>query len=312
MRKYLTIKITRYLILITILISISPSISYATEVGKNKKELLFLGNVNNALFIYKENNRVKGLEEMNNDGSMDKILDKWGGENVVCFTETEIKKNTYYILVGAFLLIVMLSLITINKLRRINHQLELKVIERTKELYEANEKLKEISTIDGLTNIFNRRHFDYELKKNWAISLREKQPLTLILLDIDHFKKCNDTYGHLAGDYYLKIIANILKESVKRSGDTVARFGGEEFVALLLNTPEKNGTLLAERIREKIENKTVVFEGNQIRNTVSIGVATLIPNEELDSTDLIKLADQAMYQAKNNGRNQVVTAKVDI
>lgn len=248
----------------------------------------------------------KGLKEMKSDGSMEKILNKWSGENIVYFTKNQIKKAVFYMLLGISALVIMGSTYLVTQLRRTNHELELMVEERTKELYEANKKLKKISKTDGLTNISNRRHFNKIFEKAWKRSLRKKQPLSLILLDIDHFKQCNDTYGHLAGDCCLEAMAHILQKSVKGSRDAVARFGGEEFVIMLFNTAEESALMLAKQIRKTVENEVVDYEGQKIRFTASLGVATLIPNTELVSTDLIRLADEAMYQAKENGRNQVV------
>jgi len=250
----------------------------------------------------------KGLKTMKNEGMMDKILSQWTGEKTVYFTRNEIKRSAYYLVFGIFTVMFFGTVFIVIKLRKINSQLELKVLERTKELHEANKKLKRISITDELTNLFNRRYFNNVFQKTWEISVRKNQPISLILLDIDHFKKCNDTYGHLAGDYYLRFIANILKESVKRPGDIVARFGGEEFIIILYDTPEAGARMLAEQIRKTVENTSAVYEDKKIRLTVSLGVATLIPNADLDSKGLIRLADQAMYQAKDNGRNQVVVA----
>jgi len=250
-----------------------------------------------------------GLKKMKNDGMMDRVIGKWTGEKILYFTQNEIKRSAYYLIFGVFALILFGSVFLVLKLGKTNSQLELKVLERTKELYEVNEKLKRISITDELTNLFNRRHFNNVFEKTWEISVRKNQPISLILLDIDHFKRCNDTYGHLAGDYYLEFIADILKESVKRPGDIVARFGGEEFIIILYDTPEAGARMLAEQIRKTVENTSAVYEDKEMRLTVSLGVATLIPNADLDSKDLIRLADRAMYQAKNNGRNQVVVAQ---
>lgn len=252
-----------------------------------------------------------GLEEIKSDGSMDKILNKWKGKKVVYFTEEEVRKNIYYGLLLTFMIIISGTIFFIVKLKKINYQLELEVIKRTKELRESNKRLKQISMVDGLTNIFNRRYFDNEFKKTWKISLRKNLPLSIILLDIDFFKKYNDKYGHIAGDYCLKKVGKILKSSAKRSSDIAARFGGEEFIIMLFDTSEDGAYMLAEQIRNTIENTIMYYEGNKTSITVSIGVATVIPNQKLDSIDLVELADQAMYKAKNNGRNRVELADID-
>lgn len=249
----------------------------------------------------------KGLREINKDGTMDKILSRWSGKNVVYFTEEEVKKNFYYRVILFLSIIIFAAIFIVLKLQKLNRQLELQVAERTENLYEANKRLEELTRIDGLTNISNRRCFDESFEKTWNISLRKKEPLSLILLDIDLFKEYNDTYGHLAGDQCLKTVANILKILVKRSGDSVARFGGEEFVVLLFDTPKEGAMKLAEHIRSTIENTIIVYEGQETSVTVSLGVATMIPSKDLEPNDLIKLADQAMYRAKDKGRNKVMT-----
>lgn len=260
-------------------------------VGKGNEELL------------KEIN--KGLEEMKSDGTINKIKDHWRGEEVLCYTESEVNRNIRYVIFGIFILLILIALLTIRKLRKINKALELEVEKRTEKLYESNEKLKKLSNLDGLTNIFNRRYFDKAFKKVWKLSLREKLPLSLILLDIDYFKKCNDDYGHLAGDAYLKALAKILESAVRRPGDLVARFGGEEFIILLYNTPEEGGRILAEEIRRKVEKTSVDYRGIEIKNTISLGLASLVPSKDLNPNYLIELADEAMYEAKNMGRNKV-------
>lgn len=248
----------------------------------------------------------QGLAEMENDGQLNKILDYWKGENVIYYTEKEVKKNLYYTGLGIFILSLLAGIVVVIKLRKINRDLELKVEERTSELNKMNKELERISTIDALSNVYNRRHFDKVLKRTWDLSLRENKPLTLILLDIDYFKDCNDTYGHLGGDEYLKTIAKILKDSAKRPGDLFARFGGEEFVYILYNTPEKGGINFAEKIRKLVEETSVYYEGHKINCTVSVGLVSLVPNENMEAKDLIKIADEAMYKAKTSGRNRLV------
>lgn len=247
----------------------------------------------------------KGLSEIEKDGTMEIILSQWSGKNVVCFTESEVKRKLYFRMFLFVSIIILGAIFLVVKLRRINRQLGLQVKERTNKLQEANEKLQKLSRIDGLTNISNRRCFDEEFEKTWNISLRKNQPLSLILLDIDYFKGYNDTYGHLAGDQSLKTVGNILKDLVKRSGDAVGRFGGDEFVVMLFDTAEEGAMMIAEEIRSTIENTIIVYEDKKTSVTASLGVATMVPNQDLNPTDLIKLADQAMYQAKENGRNKV-------
>jgi len=163
-----------------------------------------------------------------------------------------------------------------------------------------------LSTTDQLTGIPNRRSFNLQVNKEWGRNMRDKKPLSLMILDIDRFKVFNDTYGHQQGDEVLRIIATTLKESLRRSSDFAARWGGEEFVILLPNT-DMNGALVnAERIRENIEQTSItISNGNSVGLTVSIGVTTIIPTQDLNQSELISQADRALYSAKEKGRNKV-------
>lgn len=171
----------------------------------------------------------------------------------------------------------------------------------------ANKILTELSNLDGLTKISNRRSYNETLEKEWENARNEKKQLSLIMLDIDHFKLFNDTYGHLQGDDCLQKVANALKSSLKRSGDFVARYGGEEFSVILPNTDKKGALRVAEKLRDKIESLQIPNIDSKVKPyvTISVGVATLIPVENMEYCELIHLADQALYSAKENGRNQV-------
>jgi diguanylate cyclase (GGDEF)-like protein len=244
---------------------------------------------------------------------MTDILDDWQGKRVIYFTEESIRSIFLYTTIVILILVLLVTLYLVNKFRKLNKKLELDVIERTQELYEINELLRKanadlerISTVDGLTNISNRRYFDIVLQKAWRMGMRERQPLALIMIDIDNFKMFNDTYGHLAGDQCLKSVADVIKKVAKRSGDFVARFGGEEFVALLPNTTEDGASIVAEEIRVKIENLGIKQEKIATVVTVSLGVAVTIPDKNTHPDNLINAADQALYQAKKDGRNTIV------
>ncbi len=174
------------------------------------------------------------------------------------------------------------------------------------ELTEANQQLLTISQLDGLTNIANRRYFDLTLKQELQRSKRNQRPLSLLMLDIDYFKHFNDTYGHMAGDDCLKLLARVLSQAARRSGDLAARYGGEEFVVILPETKEDEAILLAERIRSQVALVPVPCGQGQVMNiTISIGVASIIPHAETTGADMIQAADQALYKAKRQGRNQV-------
>ena len=156
--------------------------------------------------------------------------------------------------------------------------------------------------IDSLTGLYNRRYFDLYLEKTIPLSLRIDSPLTLMMIDIDHFKKINDNYGHLCGDEALKHISEIIKRNVRNS-DAYVRFGGEEFAIILPNTHLDEGQILAERIRKAVEQADFTYHNENIHISISMGVS-LYDGENVE--DFIEKTDKALYSAKENGRNQVV------
>lgn len=179
----------------------------------------------------------------------------------------------------------------------------------------SNELLKYIGLTDALTGVYNRRYIDRRLPEEAARARRHGHALSCLYLDIDHFKQVNDTLGHLAGDEVLRETAHRIKSELRQS-DALARFGGEEFVALLSNTDLSNALVVAERIRASIANTLFpISHGNPIPVSISIGVAALTENDhheaiELISTQLLAKADHALYEAKESGRNRVVSFEV--
>ncbi|RME75207.1 MAG: sensor domain-containing diguanylate cyclase, partial [Planctomycetota bacterium] len=169
----------------------------------------------------------------------------------------------------------------------------------------ANAELYEQATVDSLTKVFVRRYFFQKLEKEIKRSRFYQSPLVLLMMDIDHFKKKNDTYGHQAGDYILQEVGRLLKENL-RSGHVVARYGGEEFAVILCNTPKDVGRKIGERLRKSIESYSFVFEDQKIPTTISIGGALLEEDDDLER--FIHKADTALYKAKETGRNKVVFA----
>ncbi len=166
------------------------------------------------------------------------------------------------------------------------------------------EEIHKMAIMDGLTNLFNKRHFMENLDKEVSRARRHRRALSLIMFDIDHFKNVNDTYGHLAGDHILKELSEVIKSRVRRE-EVVARYGGEELIVLMPETDVEGATQLAEQIRERVESHVFRFSTKEIRITISGGVAAA---EEADYEILpfIHLTDERLYEAKNAGRNLVV------
>ncbi len=171
-------------------------------------------------------------------------------------------------------------------------------------------KLESLSRMDDLTGIANRRTFDESFYIEWHRAIREKNPISLMLIDVDYFKLFNDNYGHVDGDLCLKRIARALKIAIKRPADLVARYGGEEFVIILPNTD--NAVDIAEECREIIEQSKIPHEYSDVSNviTISIGVGACIPDTKADPYNFIKTVDKALYRAKEEGRNRVESAPV--
>lgn len=193
--------------------------------------------------------------------------------------------------------------LTHGKLEEMNKMLEEKVRERTKALEQANKLLESLSVTDPLTGLSNRRNLDYELKQEISRCLRYNTKLSCIMLDIDHFKKVNDTYGHLLGDEVLKMIGRVLKNHL-RIHDIPARYGGEEFVILLPETGLEAAYKVAEKIRKLIKGNHVERNGEKVTVTVSCGVAEFVPGKMNDPMELIEAADNALYMAKKKGRDR--------
>ena len=167
-----------------------------------------------------------------------------------------------------------------------------------------NQELKTASRVDGLTGLFNRRYWQERFDEMYKLCVRRDKPSTAVMLDIDHFKRINDTYGHQAGDKVIKMLAALIKRCVRET-DLAGRYGGEEFAIVLPETNEEGARDFATIVRELIEKAVFEFEGNIIPVTVSLGVAAL-QEKMVTPQDLIRLADERLYQAKRGGRNQVV------
>lgn len=191
---------------------------------------------------------------------------------------------------------------------------ERKLIEVTKQLEDAVEKLDRLSSLDGLTGIANRRRFDEYINIEWCRGRRSAKPLSLILIDIDFFKAYNDTYGHQAGDECLKKVANTLQDGLNRPADMACRYGGEEFAIILPETDKNGAIIIAKKMSDQIKALKIPHKQSQVSDivTVSLGVASLLSTEGLSPMDLISAADKALYKAKNEGRNRIKVANVKL
>ena len=193
-----------------------------------------------------------------------------------------------------------------------NRKLEQSVQERTldlnatlEQLQQANAQLQRLSMTDGLTQVNNRASFDIALADEIKRAVRHKTFLSLMILDVDHFKRVNDTWGHLAGDACLQALARLLNRRVHRAGDMLARYGGEEFVVMLGESEPTAAEGMAESFRADVANMEVVFQDQVLRLTVSIGITSCIPTSTTKPHDLLAAADKALYEAKQGGRNRV-------
>jgi diguanylate cyclase (GGDEF)-like protein len=189
------------------------------------------------------------------------------------------------------------------RIKELHDQLNAKV----KELEEAHERLRQLAITDGLTTLFNHRYFKEHLEQELYRASRHHSEVSLIMIDIDYFKRYNDAFGHPAGDALLRAVAKILKDNIRKI-DIAARYGGEEFTLVLADTAKAAASMVAEKMRRMVE--TNAFEGlpshHNGRITISLGVAAF-PLDATNPNDLIAMADQRLYQAKQRGRNQVVT-----
>ena len=184
---------------------------------------------------------------------------------------------------------------------------ERELVEVTARLRRLNDELRRVAILDELTAVPNRRFFNLLLRQEWARAAREVHPLSLLLIDVDVFKGYNDRYGHPAGDACLARLAGTLNTLTRRPGDAVARYGGEEFVALLAHTAAKGAATVGEGLRAAVEGLNLEHAGSPFgRVTISVGVASTVPDPGSAPDRLLAAADNALYEAKSTGRNRVV------
>jgi diguanylate cyclase (GGDEF)-like protein len=196
------------------------------------------------------------------------------------------------------------------EVKNLNATLETSIMERTRELEQVNRRLEKLSRIDPLTEIPNRRYFDEVFLGEWRRSEREDRPLSVIMIDVDFFKPYNDNYGHPAGDDCLKTLADAIQVNLKRGEDFVARYGGEEFIVLLPGHPLESAEKVAEKIRTQVEGLGIIHDYSEAGEvvTISLGVAEKPLDRPLERKELIKWADQALYDSKRLGRNRTSVA----
>jgi two-component system chemotaxis family response regulator WspR len=181
--------------------------------------------------------------------------------------------------------------------------------ESQRKLLEINHELQRLTNVDGLTGLSNRRYFTDYSGPQWKLAIRDQAPIAILMVDVDNFKKYNDTYGHLAGDEVLKAVGAAMQKSFVRPTDLPARFGGEEFVVLLPATPLEALATLAERLRANVEALNIAHSASAVCDhvTISVGGATTVPQRDDVLEALMETADQALYEAKDGGKNRVVT-----
>jgi diguanylate cyclase (GGDEF)-like protein len=207
------------------------------------------------------------------------------------------------IMLGTYLLMIIL-IINIFYKKKNEKKLITMVDEKTLHLEKANKELERLSNIDGLTQLYNRRYFNKNLQDSWRELERNGLPLSILMIDVDFFKKYNDIYGHIAGDECLKNLSKVFFKSVGRPFDTVARYGGEEFT-VLLSSDAQGAKRIAKWILDEVERLDISHMGSHLgRVTVSIGIGVAIPSNKLKAENLLDVSDQALYESKDNGRNK--------
>jgi two-component system chemotaxis family response regulator WspR len=172
---------------------------------------------------------------------------------------------------------------------------------------QSNLELQRLTTIDALTGLSNRRHFDEYLAAEWKRAMRTQEPLSLLMIDVDYFKDYNDSYGHLAGDMVLRGVAEAIQRSCRRQTDFAARFGGEEFVVVLPDTDRRIAETVAERLRMVVAEEPIRIAQSSVELSITISIGLVVTEDARESSaSLLRRADEALYAAKGRGRNRVV------
>jgi diguanylate cyclase (GGDEF)-like protein len=212
------------------------------------------------------------------------------------------------------LLVRLRSALALKEERDRRKARERDLLDVTRRLKEANRALEDLSNLDSLTGVANRRFFDTRFAHEWMRALREGAPLALIMLDIDHFKLYNDCYGHPQGDVCLRQVVGALRKTLKRPADLLARYGGEEFIILLPQTHRDGVRAVAEELRAAVEALHIphVASPHSQQVTISLGAASVIPDRYTARESLLQAVDAALYSAKHEGRNRVRTGSISV
>ncbi len=214
--------------------------------------------------------------------------------------------ETYYVLAG----LTCFLLLYVSSSSKASHDDYWSAITNNLVAEERATVMEKLSTIDALTQLKNRLYFDNELDQEWKRCMRIGCPISVLMIDLDHFKQINDTHGHIFGDECLRAVALTLASEAKRPSDCVARYGGEEFVILLPNTNERGAEFIASRVLESVARIELTSADQTIQLTCSVGGATMVPEADSRPTELLQRADNALYAAKREGRNRYVSHRV--
>ena len=225
------------------------------------------------------------------------VLDMIDPSQAKAFNKKLIVDHSIVFIIFTLLLVMVRYLVVANILRQ------------SKKINKLNKSLKELLVIDPLTGLYNKSYLDTQLQKEWSRATRENKKISVILVDVDHFKLYNDNYGHLQGDQCLKQLSHLMQETFQRDNDFVARFGGEEFCIVLNDSSADSPEYLVEKLFDRLSKLNIAHEYSPTvdRITVSVGIATVIPVAGMSQESLFQKADEALYRAKNGGRNQMVT-----
>ena len=207
-----------------------------------------------------------------------------------------------------YLLKPISEIVLASKIRAMQRIIQMRqsLLVLTRKLDSANQELKRLTSLDGLTGIANRRHFDEVLAREWRRAMRQGDEMSILMCDVDFFKLYNDTYGHQDGDECLRQIAKALVDTMDRGGDLMARYGGEEFIAVLPGTTLSGASFVASQMRQAVTKLAIEHSGSPYGIvTASFGVASAVAMPETEPQDIVGAADRALYRAKNGGRNRV-------